>query len=756
MSPRVLLSVCIPTHDGRRVELVEAMEAIVGQLGPEHAGRVEVCVTDNASTDGTAGAMEALAREHPVVYRRHDRDIGPGANVLASVALATGDWLWLHSSDDVLVPGAIDAVLRRLEDAPDLAGFSLGRARLDRDMRHEVPPEPAAALPDDPARPHVYADPQEALAQTGIMQSYLTSTIVRRAVWQAVLARDPGAPLRSTPYFPHTYIIGRALLDGAGAWAWEPRKLVLTRTGNEVFDALGGDMVAASVFMPTQLTRMWRALLGPRDPAMRALRARMQALWAQPGWIGHVKLGPLAGTRADVRLLGLVRPLWRLPRFWTESAPRLAVPHLLAHGARSARLRILRMGRLPGTLGVARVTAELPSSAEVGTSMRLRCTVEAFGTPRLRTAHPHPVYLALDWGGPEGGRPASQRLALPSTSRPGRPAVVDVSTSAPWTPGHHSLAIGLWQDGVGRLDAVDPASAATRTVRVMARPGDEGPSGGDADARPARRAALRAEVESIPHWWHSIDLGGVVTPGVKTPEILAAELAELAELRMPDLRGRTVLDVGAWDGYYSFVAERAGAARVVALDHHAWSVELLRFTRLWSEVLEDLPAGRVAPDAVEVVRASELWDPVGLPGRAGFDLARRTLDSAVEPVVGDIAHDDLTDLGRFDVVLFLGVLYHLRNPLDALRRLHALCGDLAIIETEAIAIGGHPDAAAAQFMGTRKRQHDPTNWWAPTAAGLERWCLAAGFSRVERVGGRLPEPRAGTTTPCRMTVHAWR
>ncbi|HEY4097033.1 MAG TPA: glycosyltransferase [Baekduia sp.] len=749
----MLLSVCIPTHDGRRVELVEALEAIVAQLGPEHAGRVEVCITDNASTDGTAGAMEALAREHPVVYRRHDRDIGPGANVLAAAALATGDWVWLHSSDDVLVPGAIAAVLRRLEDASDLAGLSVGRARLDRDMRHALPPEPAAVLPEDPARPHVYADAREALAQTGIMQSYLTSTIVRRSVWQAVLARDPGAPLRSTPYFPHTYIIGRALLDGAGAWGWEPRKLVLTRTGNEVFEALGGDAVGAAVFMARELTRTWRALLDPRDPALRALRARMQALWASPGWIEYVKLGPLAGTGSDVRLLGLVPPLWRLPRFWTESAPRLAVPRGLAQGARSARLRVLRMRRLPKTLGVARVTAELPPSAEAGASIRLRCTVEAFGTPRLRTAYPHPVYLAVDWGGPTQGRPASQRLALPATARPGRPTVMDVGTSAPWTPGDHSLTIGLWQDGVGRLDAVDPASAAVRTVRVVAQPGDDGSPGGAADAGRARRAALRAEVESIPHWWHSIDLGGIVTPGVKTPEILAAELAGLS---MPDLRGLTVLDVGAWDGYYAFAAERAGAARVVALDHLVWSAELLRFTRLWSAVLEDLPPGRVPPDAVDVLQASELWDPVGLPGRAGFDLARRTLGSAVEPVVGDIAHDDLAELGRFDVVLFLGVLYHLRNPLDALRRLHARCGDLAIIETEAIAIGGHPDAAAAQFMGTRKRQHDPTNWWAPTVAGLERWCLEAGFSRVERVGVKPPAPRAGTTTPCRVTVHAWR
>ena len=71
---------------------------------------------------------------------------------------------------------------------------------------------------------------------------------------------------------------------------------------------------------------------------------------------------------------------------------------------------------------------------------------------------------------------------------------------------------------------------------------------------------LYAAVAAIPFWCHSIDLGmGVVTPGIKTP---AALRKELASLRLPNLRGKSVLDVGAWDGFYSFTAERLGASRV--------------------------------------------------------------------------------------------------------------------------------------------------------------------------------------------------
>ena len=88
------------------------------------------------------------------------------------------------------------------------------------------------------------------------------------------------------------------------------------------------------------------------------------------------------------------------------------------------------------------------------------------------------------------------------------------------------------------------------------------------------KAELEEMAESVGFWWHSIDLGqGVVTKGFKTPETLQYELESL---RLPDLRDKTVLDIGAWDGFFSFEAERRGAKRVVALDHYVWSLDLAK------------------------------------------------------------------------------------------------------------------------------------------------------------------------------------
>jgi len=266
---------------------------------------------------------------------------------------------------------------------------------------------------------------------------------------------------------------------------------------------------------------------------------------------------------------------------------------------------------------------------------------------------------------------------------------------------------------------------------------------------PLERLRLRRRVATVPFWFHSIDLDGVVTPGIAESQALADELDSL---RLPGLAGRSVLDVGAWDGYYSFAAERAGAERVTALDHWAWSVDLAA----WRSYLAGCEAsGETARQAEEL---AEIWRPVELPGKQGFDLARETLDSRVEPLVGDFMEMELAPLGSFDVVLFLGVLYHLKEPLRALQRLASLTGELAVIESEAEVLPGGEELPLCRFLEGSERGADPTNWWSPSAAALLAMCRAAGFSRTELISG--PESAAPATDDgprrYRAVVHAWK
>jgi len=235
-------------------------------------------------------------------------------------------------------------------------------------------------------------------------------------------------------------------------------------------------------------------------------------------------------------------------------------------------------------------------------------------------------------------------------------------------------------------------------------------------------ARLQAEVDSFA-WYHTIDLGhGVVTRG----QSVMAEMVTDAQL--PDLRGRSVLDVGAWDGYYSFLAERRGAARVVALDHYAWGVDFAARSQYWNDCL----ARGELPDQSR--DTSDFWCP-DLPGRRGFELAHRVFRSRVEPVVADFASVDLSTLGTFDVVLYLGVLYHMKEPLTCLERLRAVTNEIAVIETVAAQVPGNTGRSLLELHAGGELNADFGNWYVPTVEALGALARASGFARVEVMRG---------------------
>ena len=214
---------------------------------------------------------------------------------------------------------------------------------------------------------------------------------------------------------------------------------------------------------------------------------------------------------------------------------------------------------------------------------------------------------------------------------------------------------------------------------------------------------LRAQVEKIT-WYHSMELGQVRTKGLDNTT------SQLRRIRMPDsLEGMTVLDVGAWDGFYSFEAERRGAKRVLATDHQAWR------------------SGQAFG-----------WGT----GKAGFELARRTLGSRVEDREIDVYDISPQTVGMFDVVFFLGVLYHVKDPLGALERMASVTSKLLIVETAVDLMGLRRPALA--FYPSRELNGDPTNWFGPNAACVQEMLRACGFPHVRCVFKQRWPERLGT------------
>jgi SAM-dependent methyltransferase len=195
-------------------------------------------------------------------------------------------------------------------------------------------------------------------------------------------------------------------------------------------------------------------------------------------------------------------------------------------------------------------------------------------------------------------------------------------------------------------------------------------------------AALRflAETQFI---WHQ---RFALAPGVETPG--SADIAWLlTRAGFPErLDGMTVLDIGTSNGGAAFIAERRGAERVVAVDIYG-------------------------------------------PEWFGVDALRTFLGSSVEYLRASVYELEVLLDDRFDIVLFLGVLYHLRHPLLALDAVRALTRGTAFIET---AVANHElaDRAAEPLVRFYRRGElgeDSSNWFAPTTTTLAEWSISCGL-----------------------------
>jgi tRNA (mo5U34)-methyltransferase len=223
-------------------------------------------------------------------------------------------------------------------------------------------------------------------------------------------------------------------------------------------------------------------------------------------------------------------------------------------------------------------------------------------------------------------------------------------------------------------------------------------------------ADIERRVRELGPWFHNMDLNGVRTaPDHFLGDYPAVKFKAFAHALPRDLRGKTVLDIGCNGGFYSIEMKRRGADRVVGIDHDPDYLNQAQF-------------------AAEV---------------SGY---------------GDIEFRQLSvyDVGRlgerFDVVIFMGVLYHLRHPLLALDLLHEhATRDILVFQS---LMRGSPDAKDYQpnypfseegifdepefpraYFIERDYSNDPTNWWIPNRACAEAMLRSAGYEITDH-----PEP----------------
>jgi tRNA (mo5U34)-methyltransferase len=192
------------------------------------------------------------------------------------------------------------------------------------------------------------------------------------------------------------------------------------------------------------------------------------------------------------------------------------------------------------------------------------------------------------------------------------------------------------------------------------------------------------EVKAL-SWFHIIDLGnGILTPGKFPPNDLI-----LKSFDQIDFSGKRVLDIGCWDGLWSFEAEKRGAAEVYATDDI--SQRPFHSTRT-------------------------------------FNLAKDILKSNVH-YFPETSIERVPSLGlKFDIVLFLGIYYHLRDPLHALGILRSVLNDGGLIIVEGD-VSYNRRKSFARFLYNDIWRNDPSNWWIPSIKCLEEWIESSFFRK---------------------------
>ncbi len=217
---------------------------------------------------------------------------------------------------------------------------------------------------------------------------------------------------------------------------------------------------------------------------------------------------------------------------------------------------------------------------------------------------------------------------------------------------------------------------------------------------------LQARIDALSPWFHNMELGGRHTaPDHPLGNYPASHWRYFEHAIPADLTGKTVLDIGCNGGFYSIEMKRRGARRVVAADSDE------RY----------LAQARLAAAA-----------------------------SGVELEFRQMSVYDVADLGeRFDVVLFMGVLYHLRHPLLALDLIHDhVAGDLMIFHSLLRGSSQTPsldddypfseravfaqDGFPVMHFIEKSYAGDPTNWWIPNRACVEAMLRSAGFEILAR------------------------
>jgi hypothetical protein len=443
-------------------------------------GRVEICVSDNASRDGTQAFFSALAQDSccPVVYRRQLHDLGLARNLMAAVELSSGTYCWLLGSDDLLAPEALRRACELLEQVPHATGYVVGAIHVDA----EDPGLRSRALPPAfhprPSQTQPIDGLDRILDECGNSWCALSWTLVDREAWLRAARRHADTVL-AHPAFPQVVLLA-AIAEERPRWGWLAETLVHQRNATTFLFEQGETPVAARW---TQIidgaAAVWGEVLGP--PGGARWRSRMRSLNQVWGSAADIRGSKLYDTPPSLRIqarlaLACLRAFWPVRSYWRDVLLATVMP------ARLTRARYGFDGRQiggRGAIGPARLTLSgpMPQRIVAGGVQEMQIELRNEGRQTILPEGPRGLTIGQRWSTQAGHSLGREELrlnelaALPQpvarTVRAGRAARAPLILYAPTEPGRYGVQLRLHQHGRGWLDELGESEALSAEIEVV-------------------------------------------------------------------------------------------------------------------------------------------------------------------------------------------------------------------------------------------------------------------------------------------------
>lgn len=343
---RPLLSICIPTFNRAQL-LKEALKSILAQIDPVSADQVEIVISDNASTDETAAVVDQIrgGSGWPIKYFKNEQNFGFDANCLLAAERASGQYLWLFGSDDLLAAGALRNVIQELK-GPDQADLYLGEKEdfysvPEKPMRfRRIMKYPNGMVFDFKLKKRVddyFRTNKKLIAYC----NYLSNIVFSRNRWLLVKDKEN---FIGTGYV-HVYVFQSMLWGNEpGVMKYLPVPLVKRRWGTDGPPELAGDEeLSKSEARMKMDVQMFRRIASKVFADKKYIWLIDDLVIRNDGFSWAVRLKLHDRKRfIEEALPFLFRSYWNHPLFWLKIVPLVFLPNLLLMFMRGSYRKLIK------------------------------------------------------------------------------------------------------------------------------------------------------------------------------------------------------------------------------------------------------------------------------------------------------------------------------------------------------------------------------------------------------------------------------